>query len=37
MTLFPSDLQLLIGAATIAIVVAVVAVGKVVIWWVTRD
>jgi len=37
MTQFPSDLQLLIGAATIAIVVAVVAVGKVVIWWVTRD
>ena len=37
MTQFPSDLPLLISAATIAIVVAVVAVGKVVIWWVTRD
>jgi hypothetical protein len=37
MTLFPSDLQLLTSAATIAIVVAVVAVGKFVIWWVTRD
>jgi len=37
MTLFPSDMQLLISAATIAIVVVVVAVGKLVIWWVTRD
>jgi len=37
MTLFPSSLQLMISAATIVIVVAVVAVGKVVIWWVTRD
>jgi hypothetical protein len=37
MTLFPSDLQLLISAATVAIVVMVLAVGKFVIWWVTRD
>lgn len=37
MALFPSHLQLVIAAATLAIVVAVVAVGKIVIWWVTRD
>jgi hypothetical protein len=37
MTLFPSDMRLLISAATIAIVVLVVAVGKLLIWWVTRD
>jgi hypothetical protein len=37
MTMFPSDMQLLISAATVVIVIAVVAVGKFVIWWVTRD
>jgi len=37
MTEFPSHMQLVISAATVAIVVAAVAVGKLVIWWVTRD
>lgn len=37
MTLFPSHMQLVIAAATVAIVIAVLAFGKLVIWWVTRD
>jgi hypothetical protein len=37
MTLLPSAPQLLIGTAAVVIVLMVVAVGKAVIWWVTRD
>lgn len=37
MTLFPSHMQLVIAAATVAIVIALVCVGKFVIWWATRD
>jgi len=37
MTLLPSATQLLIGTAAVVIVLMVVAVGKAVIWWVTRD
>jgi len=37
MTLSPSATQLLIGAAAVVIVLMVVAIGKFVIWWVTRD
>jgi hypothetical protein len=37
MTLLPTFTQFLVGAAAMAVMLAAFAVGKFVIWWVTRD
>jgi hypothetical protein len=37
MSFEPSTTQLLIGAVGVAIVLLLLAIGKLVIWWATRD
>jgi len=37
MTLMPTFTQFLVGAAAMAVMLLALAVGKFVVWWVTRD